>query len=75
MKTIRLHIILTLFLTALFPACSDFLSENPRDQIPEEVAQESLESIYLNYVASLYNFVGGYENSQGLQGTTRASTT
>ena len=48
-----------------------FLDEDPKDQIPESEAQKTLQSIYLNYVASLYTNIGGYENSQGLQGTTR----
>jgi len=52
-------------------SCSGFLDENPKDQGPEKEAQKSLESIYLHYVASLYKYVGGYEDSQGLQGTTR----
>lgn len=47
------------------------LDENPKDQIPEEKAQKTLESLYLNYVAALYTHIGGYEESQGLQGTTR----
>ncbi len=60
------------FITGIFGlSCTNFLDENPQDQIPEEEAQKTLQSIYLNYVASLYNYVGGYENSQGLQGTTR----
>lgn len=47
------------------------LDENPKDQIPEEKAQKTLESLYLNYVAALYTHIGGYEEGQGLQGTTR----
>jgi len=52
-------------------SCSDFLDEKPKDQIPEEEAYKTLQSLYLNTVASLYSYIGGYENSQGLQGTTR----
>lgn len=52
----------------LFNGCLD---ENPKDQIPETQTQNSLESLYLHYVVSLYTYIGGYENSKGLQGTTR----
>lgn len=52
-------------------SCSKFLEENPRDQIPEEDAYDNATSVYLNTVATLYNYVGGYSDSQGLQGTYR----
>lgn len=52
-------------------SCSKFLEENPRDQIPEEDAYDNATSAYLNKVATLYNYVGGYSDSQGLQGTYR----
>ena len=52
-------------------SCSKFLEENPRDQIPEEDAYDNATSAYLNTVATLYNYVGGYSDSQGLQGTYR----
>ena len=51
--------------------CAGFLDEAPRDQLPEEDAYDTLANIYLNTVATLYNYVGGYEDSQGLQGTCR----
>ena len=51
--------------------CVGFLDEAPRDQLPEEDAYDTPANIYLNTVATLYNYVGGYEDSQGLQGTCR----
>lgn len=54
-----------------FFSCSKFLEENPRDQISEEEAYDNATSVYLNTVATLYNYVGGYSDSQGLQGTYR----
>ncbi len=54
-----------------FLSCSKFLEENPRDQISEEDAYDSATAVYLNTVATLYNYVGGYSDSQGLQGTYR----
>ena len=50
-------------------ACS--LDEEPRDQIPEEEAYKTPQAIYLNTVATLYNYIGGSEDGQGLQGTCR----
>lgn len=54
-----------------FLSCSKSLEENPRDQISEEEAYDNATSVYLNTVATLYNYVGGYSDSQGLQGTYR----
>ena len=53
----------------LLAACS--LDENPRDQISEEEAYASAEDVYQNAVATLYNYIGGVEDGQGLQGTCR----
>ena len=52
-------------------SCSKFLEENPRDQISEEDAYDSATAVYLNTVATLYNYVGGYSDSQVLQVTYR----
>lgn len=54
-----------------FFSCSKFLEENPRDQISEEEAYDNATSVYLNTVATLYNYVGGFSDNQGLQGTYR----
>lgn len=55
----------------LFFSCDGFLKEDPRDGIDEEDAYRTLPDLYLNAVASLYNYVGGFADSQGLQGTGR----
>ena len=47
------------------------LDENPRDQLEEEEAFATAENIYVNTVATLYNYIGGNAESQGLQGTDR----
>ena len=52
-------------------SCSDFLDESPRDQIDESQVYTSSSQLYLNTVATLYNYIGGYSQSQGLQGTYR----
>lgn len=56
-------------ITLLLVGCS--LNENPRDQIPEEEAYSDAEDLFMNTVATLYNYIGGSEDGQGLQGTGR----
>lgn len=55
----------------LLTACNGFLRESPRDGIDDADAHRTLRDIYLNSVASLYNYIGGFADSQGLQGTGR----
>ncbi len=52
-------------------SCSKFLEENPKDKLPEDDVYNTISEVYLNAVASLYTYVGGYSDSQGLQGTGR----
>lgn len=52
-------------------ACSSFLEEHPRDGLSEEEAYASISDLYRNSVASLYNCIGSYKDSEGLQGTGR----
>ena len=52
-------------------SCSSYLDENPKDRLDEETAYSTLSDVQKNGVLSLYNYVGGYVDSQGLQGTGR----
>ncbi|WP_417185464.1 RagB/SusD family nutrient uptake outer membrane protein [Bacteroides sp.] len=52
-------------------SCDGFLKESPRDALPEEEGHRNITELYLNAVASLYNYIGGNSDSQGLQGTGR----
>ena len=52
-------------------SCNGFLDENPKDQLTEEEIYSDARNLYLGTVASLYNYIGGSETSQGLQGTYR----
>ena len=52
-------------------SCDGFLKESPRDALPEEEGYRNITELYLNAVASLYNYTGGNSDSQGLQGTGR----
>lgn len=70
MKNVRLYIVVAFIFSGLCYSCDRFLKENPRDQILSG-AYRSVQELYLNTIAPLYSYVGGYENSQGLQGTTR----
>lgn len=50
---------------------SSCLSEDPRDRIEETQAYTSANDLYINAVGTLYNYIGGNSQSQGLQGTYR----
>ena len=52
-------------------SCDKFLQENLKDKLPEEDVYNTISEVYLNAVASLYTYIGGYSDSQGLQGTGR----
>lgn len=56
---------------ALMCGLTGCLSESPRDRIDEEQAYETATTLYVNTVATLYNYIGGNSDSQGLQGTYR----
>ena len=59
------------FMILAFAGLTSCLNENPRDQIPETEAYTSAKSLYINAVATLYNYIGGHADSEGLQGTYR----
>ena len=71
MKRHYIYSFVCILMFSLLFSCDDFLNENPKDKIPEEDAYKSLTDLYYNAVASLYNNIGGYSDSQGLQGTGR----
>ncbi|MBR1687490.1 MAG: RagB/SusD family nutrient uptake outer membrane protein [Prevotella sp.] len=60
---------IALLAATILCACS--LDEHPTDQIAEEKAYTTATSLYQNTVATLYNYIGGSEDGQGLQGTCR----
>lgn len=47
------------------------LDEDPKDRLEEKQAYDTPENLYVNAVATLYNYIGGNAESQGLQGTYR----
>jgi hypothetical protein len=59
---------LTLIAAAGLISCLD---EHPRGQLTEDKAYNTASNLYVNTVATLYNYIGGNADSQGLQGTYR----
>lgn len=55
----------------LVTSCNDFLTEKPSNSILADKSINSEKELYLNAVATLYNNIGGYEDSKGLMGTGR----
>lgn len=67
MKTIIKYI-----LAAPLMLCfSNCLDEHPKDQLDQEAIYNNADNIYKNAVASLYNYIGSNQESEGLQGTCR----
>lgn len=67
MKTI-IKCILAAPLMLCFSSCLD---EHPKDQLDQEAIYNNADNIYKNVVASLYNYIGSNQESEGLQGTCR----
>ena len=63
--------IFALPLLAISLSFTSCLDESPKDQIPESEIYDSANSLYVNAVASLYNYIGAHEEGEGLQGTCR----
>lgn len=68
-KTPLRYLLLALLTAPVLASCS--LDEEPRDQIPEKEAFKTVENLYMNTVATLYNYIGGATDGEGLQGTCR----
>ena len=62
-------IVCCLLCSTLLISCT--LDESPRDQIPEDAAYQTATAVFQNTVATLYAYIGGSEDGQGLQGTCR----
>ena len=55
-------------MTLCFCGCLD---EHPKDQLDQEAIYNNADNIYKNAVASLYNYIGSNQETEGLQGTCR----
>ena len=60
-----------LFVLMAVLALTSCLNEHPKDQLDEDAIYGSASEIYTNAVASLYNYIGGANESEGIQGTCR----
>ena len=65
------HRFFALSVLALSLSLTSCLDETPKDQISETEIYDSANSLYVNAVASLYNYIGAHEEGDGLQGTCR----
>jgi len=52
-------------------SCDKFLDDTPTDRVDVDKVFNSEKDLWLNAVYSIYREVGGYEESQGIQGTGR----
>lgn len=60
-----------LFLLLAALSMTSCLDEHPKDQLDEDAIYGSASDIYINAVASLYNYIGGANESESIQGTCR----
>lgn len=60
-----------LFLLLAVLSMTSCLDEHPKDQLDEDAIYGSASDIYINAVASLYNYIGGANESESIQGTCR----
>lgn len=61
--------IISIALCLLTASCS--LDEDPRDHIDEQEAYVTGDALFRNTVSTLYNYIGGSADGEGLQGTCR----
>lgn len=64
-------IICHLSLSVALTSCDDFLTDDPKSQITTEEAFGTIDALKKNALLSVYNYIGGADHSQGLQGTDR----
>lgn len=60
-----------IFMASMMLCFCGCLDEHPKDQLDPEAIYNSADNIYKNAVASLYNYIGSNQESEGLQGTCR----
>lgn len=60
-----------LLLFAAILTFSSCLNEHSKGSLDEDQVFTSAKDVYVNAVATLYNYIGGNADSQGLQGTYR----
>ena len=53
----KLSILSYIFAGLMLSSCDGYLKEDPRDQLYPEDAYDTPQNVYLNTVASLYNYI------------------
>ncbi len=59
------------FMVATSMTFTSCLKDDMKDRLTEDDIYNTKSDLYVNAVASLYNYIGGYNESEGLQGTCR----
>jgi len=72
----RLTVQTTLFvslivMTSLLVSCDTYLTDDPKSQLTPDQAYSSVNNLKKNALLTIYNYIGGHEESQGLQGTSK----
>ncbi len=52
-------------------SCNDYLTDDPKGLVNSYEAYNTIEKLKNNAVLAVYNYMGGHEKSQGLQGTSQ----
>ncbi len=71
MKSLMAAVICLVALGTLLGSCDDCLTDEPRTQMTPEEAFNSVERLKNNALLTVYNYIGGHDPGQGLQGTDR----
>ncbi len=66
-----LFVCMLMALASLLAGCSGYLEETPKGYLYEEEAYQSMDALRRNALLSVYNYIGGCKESEGLQGTDR----
>ena len=67
------HSLLTIaaLLLAACCGCEKFLDDQPTDRVTPDKAYSTTTELYLNALGPVYSRLGGYEESEGIQGSGR----
>ncbi len=71
LKKVMPMLVALLLMGGALSSCDDFLTDDPKNQISADEAYNSMSKLEINALLTLYNYIGGDEDGQGLQGTER----
>ncbi len=64
-------VIICIIISTTLSSCESYLTDKPKSQITSDEAFNSIEKLKKNALLTIYNYIGGHEEGQGLQGTDR----